>query len=168
MRTMILTGFAAVTLAGCGGSEESRVYDESEADQAAAAIARGEQDVTIRSQEGDEVRIRTGDSGGALPGDMPVYPGANRTGGYSANSTGADGGSGQIVAFSTADSPAEVIAFYRERIEDSGRDVAATMDMGQMQSITVSDSDNRGGFTITATDTGSGTSITIAGGRSGG
>lgn len=167
MRQLIPTALIPLILAGCGG-EESAVYDESEADQAAAAIARGEEDVTIRSETGDEIRVRTGEASGPLPGGMPAYPGANRTGGYSANSTGAEGGSGQIVAFSTDDSPAEVIAFYREAIEDSGREITASMDMGQMQSLSVTDTDDRGGFTITATETGQGTSITIAGGRSGG
>lgn len=165
MRRIALTTFVSLSLASCGGNEDSRVYDENEADEAAAAIARGEEDVTIRSAEGEEVRIRSDDAAGALPGGLPAYPGATGTGGYSAESTG---GSGQIVAFSTGDGPEEVIAFYREAIEKSGREVTASMDMAQMQSISVADADNRGGITITATETGSGTSITIAGGRSSG
>lgn len=166
MRQILLPSIAALVLASCGSGEESRVYDESEADQAAAAIAGGADDVTIRSDQG-EVRVRSGDADTPLPGGLPAYPGAERTAGYSANSTGADGGSGQLVAFTTDDSPEEVIAFYREAVERSGREISASMEMEQLQSISVADADERGGFTVTATNTGSGTSIMIAGGRGG-
>lgn len=155
---------AIPALAGCGGGSEGEVYEEGEADRAAAAIARGEEDVTLRTGEG-EVRVRSDDGAGALPGGLPAYPGARRTGGYSATTSGPEGGSGQIVAMMTDDSPAEVIAYYREALESRGREISASLDMGQMQTISVADEDRRGGLTVTATDTGQGTSITIAGGR---
>ena len=144
MRTGLIA-LAMLALTACGGSDE-QVYTGPDG----------------------EATITTGDASAAMPAGLPAYPGAETTGGLNINSTGRDGGSGQISSFQTGDSPAEVIAFYRAALERDGYTIAANMDFGETQMITASRPDNRGGIQVTATAAGGrGTNVSIIAGQEG-
>ena len=164
MRTVFI-GLTMLTLAACGGSDE-QVYTGPDGEE--VRVERGgDGTTTYRSGDG-EVTTTTGDTGAAMPAGLPSYPGAETTGGMNFNSTGHDGGSGQVSSFQTGDTPAEVIAFYRTALERSGYRIAANMDFGETQMISAARPDSSGGIQITATAVGGqGTSVSIIAGQEG-
>ncbi len=164
------TGYAIATigllaLAACGGSDE-QVYRGADGEEVRVERS-GDDTVTFRSEDGEAV-ITTGDIGSAAAGGLPPYPGAADSQGMQMNATGPDGGSGQFWSFQTSDTPADVVAFYREALPSAGYEIGATMDMGDAQTIIGNRADGNGGVQITATAVpGEGTMVTVIGGEGG-
>ena len=164
MRTGLIA-LAMVALTACGGSDE-QVYTGPDGEE--VRVERGSDGTTTYRSDDGEATITTGDAGAAMPAGLPAYPGAESTGGMNINSTGRDGGSGQISSFQTSDSPVEVIAFYRAALERSGYRIAANMDFGETHMISASRPDNSGGIQVTATAAGGrGTTVSIIAGQEG-
>lgn len=156
---------AMLALTGCGGSDE-QVYTGPDGEEVRVE-REGDGTTTYRSDDG-EATITTGDAGAAMPAGLPSYPGAETSGGITINSTGRDGGSGQVASFQTGDAPAEVIAFYRAALERSGYRIAANMDFGETHMISAARPDSSGGIQITATAaSGQGTTVSIISGQEG-
>lgn len=162
------TGFIALAmlaLTACGGSDE-QVFTGPDGEE--VRVERGGNGTTTYSSTDGEATITTGDAGAMMPAGLPAYPGAETAGGHNINSTGRDGGSGQISSFQTSDSPADVIAFYRAALERGGYRIAANMDFGETHMISASRPDNSGGIQITATGAGGrGTTVSIIAGQEG-
>ncbi len=160
-----ILGISLVSLAACGGSEET-VYTGPDGEE--VTVERGgDGTTTYRSEEG-ETTITTGSLDTTAVGGVPPYPGATSREGLNLNTTARDGGSGQISSFQTNDSPGDVIGFYRNALEGSGYSIAATMDMGQSQMLVAERDDGNGGVQITATVIeGRGTNVTVIAGVEG-
>lgn len=158
----MVSAVALLTLAACGGSNE-QVYRGPDGEE--VRVERGgDGTTTYRSGDGETV-ITTGELGGGMPADLPLYPGADDSQGFNIDATGRDGESGQIASFQTGDAPAEVIAFYRSALESGGYRITATMDMGQSQMITAEREGSEGGVHLTATDAGGrGTTVSVIAG----
>lgn len=164
MRTGYIA-LAVLTLTACSGADE-QVYTGPDGEE--VRVERGGDGTTTYSSSDGEATITTGDTGAAMPAGLPSYPGAQTTGGINVNTTGRDGGSGQISSFQTSDAPADVIAFYRTALERGGYTIAATMDLGETKMISASRTNGNGGIQITATSAGGrGTTVSVIAGMEG-
>jgi len=146
---------AALALAGCGQGRQ--------AEQAAPGPGQPPANIVITSPDG-RAEVRTSGAPGALPGGLPAYPGANATGGVDV-STASSEGSGHIVGFTTADSPAQVIGFYSQAATAAGYRVAQQMMMGPTQMLTATRAEGEG-VTISATEAGGATQVQVIVGQS--
>lgn len=151
MRRTIMTGAALLALAACDNGALPSQAD-------AVAPAQG----GIASPDGrSEVRADAGFSG--LPEGIPAYP--NVTGAGAIQMGGVDDGAEmRVMAFRTADPPADVIAFYAEAAERAGFRAGQRRDAGPSTALGL-ERDNGEVMNVTATATPTGTSVQIMAGR---
>jgi hypothetical protein len=156
MRT-IVTSAALLALAGCGsGGEQAREAERR--DRAAPA------DTTIVTPQA-KAELRSGAGAmAALPAGLPAYPGAESTGGVEVTGASAEG-SGGIVGFRTADSPARVVDFYAAAAERAGYRIAQRSSFGTTAMLTAQRGEGEV-LNVTATETGGATQVQIIAGGS--
>ena len=154
MRAIIMTGTALVALAGCSRS----AAPEADRGNASAGSVVG----SLTSPDGrSEVRRDAAFSG--LPDGIPAYPRVN--GGGAIQMGGADDGAEmRVMAFRTADPPADVIAFYAEAGARAGFRVIHRAEAGPSTALGLA-RDNGDAMNVTATGTPSGTSVQIMAGH---
>ena len=110
MRRTLMTGAALLALAGCGDGA-------SEADGGAGAENKAGRSYT--SPDGRS-EVRSGDAAlSGLPEGIPPYPRAN-PGGAIQFGGASEEGEMRVMGFTTADPPADVIAFYAEAAARAG------------------------------------------------
>jgi len=107
----IMSLAALALLAGCGAAQDEQ---------------QGEGTV-ITGQDGDQVQIG-GDAADQLPAGFTPYPGAQVVGATAV--AAGDGGGGVIMVMQTADTPAQVIAFYRAQATAAGVTISAEAQTG--------------------------------------
>ena len=153
MRGIIMTGAALIALAGCGGGTS-----EADRGNAAAGATVG----TLASPDGrSEVRGDADFSG--LPEGIPPYP--RVSGGGAIQMGGADDEAEmRVMAFRTADPPAQVIAFYAEAAARAGFRVTHRAEAGPSTALGLA-RDNGDAMNVTATGTPTGTSVQVMAGR---
>ncbi|NJC41097.1 hypothetical protein GGQ87_001355 [Brevundimonas alba] len=129
----------AMVLAGCG---QSRPADEANAEGAAAAesvAAPATADSTARMAPAPAAASATPAADGA-PAFAVIYPGGS-PGGPATQAQSAEGPGG-IVEFTTEASPADVVAFYRQRAEAAGLKSINTMNNGDSMGYSAGDGVN--------------------------
>ena len=133
---------AALSLVACGKSD-TKTYTDDKGNSVSVTTNNGSGNdghMTITGSNGEKVEIGTGASA-KMPSDLPLFPGATVTASFSGQ--GKDG-SGGMVAFHTTASPADVIAFYKQKAEASGMAQTAMMDMGGTQTyVAANEKQNR-------------------------
>lgn len=150
-RIMIATGLA-LTLAACGGGAPEA------GNGTAAAPAQG----SLASPDGrSEVRGDAQFSG--LPEGIPAYPRVNAGGAIQMGGE-SDGNEMRVMGFRTADTPAQVIAFYADAAARAGFRVIRRAESGPSTVLGLS-RDNGDAMNVTATGTPTGTNVQIMAGR---
>lgn len=159
----ILAAMAFVTLAGCGQSIGEKMTEKMIESQMGenADIDLKNGSVRVTTDEG------TFDMGGAKlpddwPTDAPVYAGAKIT--YSASMNPVTGKAGKAVMFTTTDTAAKVLAYYKGALADEGW-VTSSMMEGQGTSIITATKDDRV-LSLMITTSGGETSVTLGVGKS--
>jgi hypothetical protein len=121
------------------------------------------------SAVGDDGEVATMEMGGGgkVPSWVPTYPGATAQGNMTARGGDADGmGEGGVVTYSTSDSPAQVLAFYRDKMKDMGMKLDMNETSGQGGMLTAADEANhRALHVIVGSGSNDGTSIVVTFGR---
>ena len=107
MRAMIMAGTVLLALGGCGQGARKAA----EGNASAPAQAPGQAPPTVLASPDGASEVRSDAAFSGLPEGIPAYP---RTDGRGAIQMGdpSDEAGIRIMAFQTADPPAEVIAFY--------------------------------------------------------
>jgi CDGSH-type Zn-finger protein len=136
---------AAVTLAGCGKSNEKTYTDGN--GNSVTTSDNGDGHMTITGANGEKVEFGTG-ANAKMPSDIPLYPGAKVTASFTGN--GKDG-SGGVVTFTTTDSPDQVIAFYKQKADSIGLAQTMNMDMGGTKTYVAASDKEKRTLSITAT-----------------
>lgn len=156
----------ALALTACGkeGREvASGTVTDGEGNQASYSV-RDQGDgktVTVKSADGTAT-IRTGDADAALPAGLALYPGAKVTSSMTMASD-KEPGHGAMLSFETADTPAQVIAFYKNAATSAGYTIGGEVKTGEMEMLTTKKGE-KGGFVLTAAKSPAGTAATLIGG----
>jgi hypothetical protein len=155
MQRIIIPGSLLLTLAACGGGTPAPAND---AVATPAAPAPG----VLASPDGrSEVRRDAQFSG--LPEGIPAYP--NVTGGGAVQIGGvSDGNEMRVMAFRTADPPAQVIAFYADAAARAGFRIIHRAEAGPSTVLGL-ERDTGDVVNITATGTPRATSVQIMAGH---
>lgn len=147
MKQILATAALGLLLAGCGGAsdEAATSADATPADGTASAVASA---AASAAAAGAGLDVSTSD----LPDFVALPPGAKAIQRMNVNQNGQVGG---MLVLETAQSPAEVLAFYRERMAKAGLKVAmetttadgamiagATEGEGKVLTVTVNPADN--------------------------
>lgn len=152
MRAIIMACTSLIALAGCGGAAPQAENGGS------AAPATG----AMASPDGrSEVRADAAFSG--LPEGIPAYPGADGRGALQMGGR-EDGAEMRIMAFRTADSPSQVIAFYSDAAARAGYQVVRRAEVGPSSVLGLA-RDNGDAMNVTATGTPTGTNVQIMAGQ---
>ena len=123
----------ALALAACGGGgddeEEENGGDEGEKPAATKTVEAGETPEVAETKT-PEAEEPSGGGGGADLGDVPVYPGADKTGDYSGEDAPLPLFGGDVdvedweqsewAVYETGDSVDDVAAFYKDKMPDNG------------------------------------------------
>ncbi len=118
-------------------------------------IQNGRFHITAEGDNGETATLDFGGGAAKLPAWVPAYPGSNGKATFSATGTDNQGAKeGGTFAFSTPDSPAQVLSFYQDKARDAG------------MKVTVNTTTPQGGM-FTAEDEGSHRSLVVVVGRSG-
>ena len=156
MRRIIIPGTILLTLAACGGGTPQAPANDATATPGAPAPG------ALASPDGrSEVRRDAQFSG--LPDGIPAYPnvigsGAVQIGGVS------DGNEMRVMAFRTADPPAQVIAFYADAAARAGFRIIHRAEAGPSTVLGLA-RDNGDVVNITATGTPRATSVQLMAGH---
>lgn len=155
MDRRLLIGAALLALAGCdrGGGEAERQAKQGLPDVNPANI-------TIATPEARaEIRSGGGALAAGLPEGIPPYPGADTSQSVQVTGDMAQG-DGRILGFRTADSPAQVIAFYVAAAGRAGFTISQQMDMGGT-ALLVAQRGQADTINVTATGSPRGTQVQI-------
>ena len=156
-KTLIVAA-ALAALAACnrdGNGEANR--------QAAPGAAQPPANIVVTTPEG-RAEVRTGPAAPGAPAEgIPAYPGASGAGSVDVRGASAEG-QGHVVAFTTADPPAQVIGFYRQAVAGAGYRVVQQMNMGPTAILTAERGEGEG-VTVTATQAGGATQVQVVVGR---
>ena len=121
----------ALALAACGGGdEEENGGGEKETPAATKTVEAGETPEVAETPEPEKTEEPSGGGGGASLGDVPVYPGAEKTGGYSGSDVPLPVLGGDLdvegyedaewAVYETGDPADDVISFYKDKMPDNG------------------------------------------------
>lgn len=160
MRAFLMAATATLALAGCGG--EKTVYSDTEGNEVnVTRKGDGEaSEIEIKSADGSAtVNINNGETGGKLPLDLAVYPGAKVVSTMTSNSDGKTGG---MVVMETSAKPDVVVAWYRRSVEAKGFKVESEITTQDMRAI--AGTKDGGSFTLQVAPADAGSSITLIAG----
>lgn len=158
MRAIIGLCVCGVLLASCGGDREGTIETGNGEVEYSVDASEGSAEFRGTTDDGREVSISTGsDVPVDLPGSYTVYPGANIV----SNSVVSMGdGNGSIVFMTTADSVADVAAFYRSQAEAQGIDIQMETNAADSTMLSGEGPDGKS-FTVSASKNDAGTSIQL-------
>lgn len=124
MRKMMVAG--ALLLASCGNDEGREVASGSfdagngeRGDYSVRADGDGDATVSINTSEGALTIKSNTDGQGALPGGLPLYPGAKIVSNATVSAT-AGAGAGSMAMLESGDPPAKLAGFYRAAVQKQG------------------------------------------------
>jgi hypothetical protein len=139
--TMIV---AATGLVGCGKTD-TKTYSDGKGNN--VSVSNAGDHMTITGSNGEKVEFGTGASA-KMPSYLPLYPGAKVTASFSGQ--GKDG-SGGMVAFHAAATPADVIAYYKQKAASAGMADTMNMDAGGTMTYMASNEKAKTTLSVTAT-----------------
>ena len=136
----------ALALAACGGGddeEEENGGDEGESPAATKTVeAEGTPEV-VETEEPEKTEEPSGGGGGATLSDIPVYPGADKTGDYSSSDAPLpliggdvdveDWEDSEWAVYETGDSVDDVAGFYKDKMPDNGWDEEGWFDTSVLE-----------------------------------
>ncbi len=148
--------FAVVLCVGCGRSSSTSTTGPDDKKTAVAKNTAGEE-VSFKSQTGEDVRYAGGKTSVAMPkgfpGEVAVYPKATIA-------MSATDKNSVMVVLNTADAPEKAQAFYKDCLEKNGWKISSSLNTAQ-GTIFVAEKKNRK-LTLTVTSESEGTVIQIA------
>ena len=144
---------ALLALAACGQSGTEAQDDGAEVSQDGAG------NVSVESSEGTAT-VRRGAAIAGLPEGVPAYPGADTSASVDVTGASPEGEQGRVITFTTADPPAQVIAFYARSVGGAGYSIANQATMGPTAMLTAQKAGGRT-ITVTATQAGASTQVNI-------
>ena len=158
MRQVAVVFLFSAALVACGKSD-TKTYSDSKGNSVTVSNngGGGDSHMTFTGSNGEKAEFNTG-ANAKMPPNLPLYPGANVTASFSGQ--GKDG-SGGMVAFHTKASPADVIAFYKQKAEGSGMAQTAMMDMGATTTYVAANEKENRTVSVSATKAGDGTDAQI-------
>lgn len=118
------------------------------------------------SATGDDGKTATmefGAAAGKVPSWVPAYPGAKVEGTFAAKgSDGTDKGEGGIFAFTTQDSPTQVMSFYTDKCKDAGMKINMTTTTTEGGMVVAADEAGKHSLSIiVGSGSGGGTSVSV-------
>lgn len=145
MRAIVLAAMVSVALAGCYRKVET---------------ADGK---TVVTTAGVKSTVETGAKAQAaaagLPAYAPLYPGAGLV---AATRTAVNGTEANAVTMTTTDTPEQVVAFYRGKLEGAGLGQVSEINLGLGRMLVAEDAATGKGVQILAVKTGGQTRIQIS------
>ena len=137
----------ALALAACGGGddeEEENGGDEGESPAATKTVeAEDTETPEVVETKTPEANEPSGGGGGATLSDIPVYPGADKTGDYSSSDAPLPLFGGDLdveewedsewAVYETGDSVDDVAAFYKDKMPDNGWDEEGWFDTSVLE-----------------------------------
>ena len=102
------------------------------------------------SNEDGTVTVGGGSYPDNWPGDVPQYPNGEIL--FSGSSNPQTGSAGATVSFTTSDSPAEVIEYYKRELESNGWHIEATSSVSGMTIVSATKGDQSFGVWAAASD----------------
>jgi hypothetical protein len=115
MRKILILSASVLALAACGKSDETKVtVTNSDGTTTEAKVSSDGETTIVKAAEG-ELKIQQGGSAN-FPAFAPQYPGSNITATMTASSDGNKAGNGNMISQQTSDTPAEVMAFYKQKL----------------------------------------------------
>ncbi|HWA91373.1 MAG TPA: hypothetical protein VG889_15160 [Rhizomicrobium sp.] len=145
---------AAVTLAACGKKDEKTVYSDG---QNTVSTNESGDHTTITGANGEKMEFGAGSSA-KMPAFAPAYPGAKVTASFTANTGKGESGSVQLL---TSASPADVIAFYKQKTAAAGMAQQAMAEMGTTTIYSAADDKSKQAVSISATKGSDGTTVQV-------
>lgn len=144
MRAIVFAAIAAVALAGCSQKVETK------------------DGKTVVTTAGVQSTVETGAdaqaAAAALPAYAPVYPGSAV---IAATQTKVSGTEGHAVTLTTPDSPEQVIAFYKGKLEGAGLGKVTEMNLGIGRMLILQDGATGRGVQVMAMKRGGQTQVQI-------
>jgi len=129
-------------------------------------VKNGRFKFSATDDDGKMASMEMGEGVGKLPSWVPAYPGARAQGNMTARGESADGiGEGGMVAFTTGDSAANVIAWYQEKCKEMGMKVEVTQSTQQGGMVVATDESGRAIHVLVGRGGGDNTSIAVTFGR---
>jgi hypothetical protein len=147
-----------LALAACGPAAPGPGNGAAAGPAPGAAPAPG----SLASPDGRS-EVRTDAQFSGLPAGIPAYPRVNPGGAIQMGGE-SDGNEMRVMGFRTADTPAQVIAFYADAGAQAGFRVVRRAESGPSTVLTLA-RDNGDGMNVTATGTPTGTNVQIMAGR---
>jgi len=145
-------------LGACNSGESGTVTGADGETVDYAVEGDGEQaEVRITGADGEAVVINTNSDSAVLPLGFTLYPGASLV---SNSQIATNDGKGSVLYQTTADSPAEVAAFYRRQAEAAGIAIAMQTTTGTSQTLAGEEA-NGNTFMMTASTTEEGTGVQL-------
>jgi len=141
--TVVMIG-AAIGLVGCGKTD-TKTYSDGKGNN--VSVSNTGDHMTITGANGEKVEFGTG-ANAKMPSYLPLYPGAKVTASFSGQ--GKDG-SGGMVAFHAAATPADIIAFYKQKAASAGMADTMNMDAGGTMTYMASNEKAKTTLSVSAT-----------------
>lgn len=126
---------------------------------AGCGSASGDSSV-IRVDDGTTVISNSDSWPEGLPDYARPYPGSKVTTSFAGSTDGTKRGG--MVAFTTADAPERVVAFYRDEVKRAGLGEVATMASAGAQMFSASDTGSKRSLSIQAGPDGGATAVTLS------
>ena len=166
MRHLLIAFLATVLLAGCDQKPDKANHVTISSPNGSVNISGNGEHITMQSDNGKtRVEVNTNGIGGnvGLPAFVPLYPGAKVISSVHGNDAKSAGG---MVAFDSKSTPADVIAFYKQKTAGAG--LPQKMDMNQQGTMMFVASDEKRTLQVTSAPgdggAGSHTQLTWSGG----
>ncbi len=164
MRRYLILSASVLALAACGKKEET-ITIKTEDGSTATAVASSDgatSTTTIKTAEG-EMKIAAGGSA-TFPAFAPQYPGSTISSTMTASGDANNGG-GSMIGLETRDTPAQVMAFYKQKLVDANMPVKMETTTPQGGMLAAGEEGENRGVLITVGMQGDKTSIAIISGQ---
>jgi len=146
---------AAVSLIGCGKNESKNSGSEA----GNVSVSGSGDHMTITGSHGEKVEFGSGSSATSkLPSYLSLYPGATVTASFTGS--GQDG-SGGLISFHVKASPAEVIAFYKQKAAAGGMADTMNAEMGGTSTYVAADEKTKKQMSVSATKAADGSDVQL-------
>jgi len=125
-------------------------------------LQHGRLRITADADNGGTATVDFGGSAAKLPAWLPAYPGSNGKATFSASGTDSQGlKEGGTYAFTTADSPAQVLSFYQDKARDLGMKVNVSTTTAEGGMFTAGDEASHRSLVIVVGRSGSETTVSV-------
>lgn len=147
----------AIFLASCGETDEASYKGEDGSVANYSTDDEGNVSADIETEDGKKIGMNSGEAP-ALPDGLKLYPGAKIT--NNANMMAADG-EGGIIAFTSSDTPQEILSYYKEQAEAAGYRIESEIRSGDMQMLIAKARDGNGALSVMITPDADGSEVNL-------